>query len=66
MDLLGTVVVGSITALGGGTIRDALLLNRPPFWIGEMEYFFIALAASAAAFFGWPWFVRVLWADAVG
>ena len=32
-DALGTVAVGTITAVGGGTIRDAVVLNKPPFWV---------------------------------
>ncbi len=54
MDMLGTVVVGTITAVGGGTIRDALVMNRVPFWIEEWEYLVISAVAAAAAFFTWP------------
>ena len=31
-DLLGTLAVGTITAVGGGTIRDTIVLNKQPFW----------------------------------
>ena len=37
MDALGASVVGCITALGGGTARDALFLARRPFWVEETE-----------------------------
>ena len=37
MDLLGCVIVGSITAIGGGTIRDLLLGASPVFWVEEWE-----------------------------
>jgi Glycine transporter len=37
MDLLGCVVVGTVTAVGGGTIRDAMLGNFPAFWMKEVE-----------------------------
>ena len=38
MDLLGAIIVGTITALGGGTVRDALILHRQPVWVEEHEY----------------------------
>ena len=31
-DLLGTLAVGTITAVGGGTIRDTIVLHKQPFW----------------------------------
>lgn len=54
MDILGTVIVGTVTAVGGGTIRDTLVLNRLPFWIEEWEYLLIGIAGSLAAFISWP------------
>jgi hypothetical protein len=32
MDLLGSMVLGTITAVGGGTIRDSIVLRKRPFW----------------------------------
>ena len=46
MDVIGVAMVGTITAVGGGTVRDALFLGRRPFWTSETEY--IAMAAGAA------------------
>eukprot|EP00947_MAST-08B_sp_MAST-8B-sp1_P002906 g2906.t1 len=54
MDALGAVMVGSITALGGGTIRDGLFLGKQPFWVEEWEYLLIAIASSLATFCLWP------------
>ena len=34
LDLLGCVALGTITAVGGGTIRDVVILGRAPFWSG--------------------------------
>ena len=51
MDLFGTILVGSITAVGGGTIRDILIGNAPVFWMVESEYLLIAFAAAGLAFF---------------
>jgi len=50
MDLVGVVMVGSATALGGGTVRD-LLLDRQVFWIGDQTYLVVALATTLVVFF---------------
>ncbi|MBK6630663.1 MAG: TRIC cation channel family protein [Betaproteobacteria bacterium] len=50
MDLIGVVMVGCATALGGGTVRD-LLLDRPVFWISDQTYLLVALATTLAIFF---------------
>jgi uncharacterized membrane protein YeiH len=50
MDLIGVVMVGGATALGGGTVRD-VLLGRPVFWIADQLYLIIALAATLVVFF---------------
>ncbi|CAI8866929.1 trimeric intracellular cation channel family protein [Pseudomonas serbica] len=50
VDLFGAVVLGIITAIGGGTIRD-LLLDLPIFWIADFNYIWVALFAALLAFF---------------
>lgn len=35
LDLLGTLVVAAVTAIGGGTLRDLLLNRHPLFWIRD-------------------------------
>jgi uncharacterized membrane protein YeiH len=50
MDLIGVVMVGAATALGGGTVRD-ILLGRPVFWIGDQVYLIVALATTLVVFF---------------
>lgn len=37
-DLLGVVVLGLVTAIGGGTIRDVLLDRHPIFWLQNPAY----------------------------
>jgi len=32
LDLLGVVVLASLTAIGGGTLRDVLMNRHPVFW----------------------------------
>jgi uncharacterized membrane protein YeiH len=50
MDLVGVIMVGTATALGGGTVRD-VLLDRTVFWIADQTYLFVALATTLVVFF---------------
>ena len=43
-DWFGAYVVGFVTAVGGGTIRD-LLLDVPPFWMQQPSYLIVTAAA---------------------
>lgn len=49
IDLFGAVVMGIITAIGGGTIRD-LILDVPVFWALDLNYIWVALVASVVTF----------------
>ena len=51
MDILSIVVLGVVTALGGGTLRDIILDTHPIFWIRDLTYFWVATAASLLTFF---------------
>ncbi len=46
MDWAGVCMLGCITALGGGTIRDVLLGHYPLIWVQNPSY--LALTAAAA------------------
>jgi uncharacterized membrane protein YeiH len=49
IDLFGVMVVGVVTAVGGGTIRD-IILGVPVWWVVQPEYVAIAIAAAVATF----------------
>lgn len=49
MDLVGAVIVGLATSLGGGSLRD-VLLGRPVFWLAEAVYLVCGLLAVALTF----------------
>ena len=49
IDLFGVVVVGVVTAVGGGTIRD-VILDVPVFWIEDASYLLAAIVAAIATF----------------
>lgn len=51
LDIFSIVVVGLLTALGGGTLRD-IILDVPVFWLHDLTAFWIALGASFATFIG--------------
>jgi len=69
LDILGFILFGTITGVGGGTLRD-LLLDLPVFWISDTRYLWVCIALS-----GLTWYVApmlsarrrlLLWADALG
>ena len=46
MDYFGVLVIAAITATGGGTIRDMLLGTQPVFWIVDINFLLVSLAAA--------------------
>ena len=46
LDLLGVIVIATVTAIGGGTLRDLLLDRHPVFWITEPTSLYVILAAA--------------------
>jgi uncharacterized membrane protein YeiH len=50
LDVFGAVVLGTVTSLGGGTIRD-LVIGVQVFWLDDINYVWVALGASLCAFF---------------
>ena len=49
MDLFGVVLLGLVTANGGGTVRD-LLLGAPPFMLKNETYLYLSLIISLLVF----------------
>jgi len=46
MDLFGICLLGTVTALGGGTARDVLLGHYPLGWIANPEYLAFTIGAA--------------------
>ena len=69
MDILGFVLIGTITGIGGGTTRD-LLLGRTVWWTQDPLELILCVAAALITFF----FIRsditrrkgMIWSDALG
>jgi uncharacterized membrane protein YeiH len=51
LDLVGFAFLASLTALGGGTVRDLLLDRNPVFWIADPTPLAIACGAAVLVFF---------------
>lgn len=70
MDILGFLLIGSVTGLGGGTLRDLLLGATPVYWIRQPEMVMICLIASVATYFLAPRlssrYRALIWMDAIG
>ena len=49
MDWMGVCLLGSIAALGGGSVRDVLLGHHPLVWIKEPWLLLLTAAAAASA-----------------
>jgi uncharacterized membrane protein YeiH len=50
MDVMSFVVIGVVTAIGGGTLRD-VILDVQPFWLRQPAYLYATSAAAVATFF---------------
>lgn len=53
MDLLGVIVLGVITAIGGGILRDLILGITPPLAFRDPTCAIVAIAASILLFIPW-------------
>ncbi len=49
MDLFGLCLVGTVTALGGGSVRDVLLGHYPLGWVAHPEYLLFTIGAAVLA-----------------
>jgi uncharacterized membrane protein YeiH len=49
MDLLSLIVIGVVTAIGGGTLRD-LMLDAPVFWLEDVNYLYVSALAAIGTF----------------
>jgi len=69
LDIVNFVILGTVTATGGGTLRD-VMLDAPVFWIVEPVYLQVSILAACFTY----WFGRhiksyvmaIVWVDAAG
>ncbi|WP_299352575.1 trimeric intracellular cation channel family protein [uncultured Shimia sp.] len=51
LDLFGATVLGVVTAVGGGTLRDLLIGRTPVFWIDDTTYLMVAVPVAALSYY---------------
>lgn len=45
LDMVGSIIIGTVTALGGGTLRDILIGQTPVGWMLNLNYAIVIFAA---------------------
>ncbi len=70
MDIVGFAFLGTVTGIGGGTVRDLVLGQTPVFWVKEPLYLLVCVGCSILVFFAAhvpkSRLVLLFWLDAVG
>jgi uncharacterized membrane protein YeiH len=73
LDPFGAAIIGAVTGMGGGTLRDVLLGSLPVYWVLDPTYLGIALAGALIGYYTSPWAQSIasrrsalIWADAIG
>jgi len=51
LDWFGVLVIATVTAIGGGTLRDLLLDRHPVFWMADTGYLWAIFAATMLTLF---------------
>ena len=69
MDIFGFILLGTVTGVGGGSLRD-VLLGAPVFWVAAPGYAITCVIVAGATYFlahlVQSRFRLILWLDAVG
>lgn len=52
MDIFGICLIGTVTALGGGSVRDILIGHYPLSWVAHPQYLLFTLCAAIVAAVG--------------
>lgn len=74
LDPFGAAILGAVTGMGGGTLRDMILGSLPVYWVNAPEYLALALAGGVAGYYGSALVTSgkglrlkaLVWADAAG
>ena len=51
LDLIGFIFIASLTAVGGGTLRDVILNRETVFWVANPAFIGVAAVAAVIVFF---------------
>ena len=55
MDPFGILIIASVTAFGGGTLRNIVLDNHPLVWISRPDFLIITCSAALLIILIRPW-----------
>jgi len=58
-DVVGALVLGFVTAVGGGTLRDVLIGSTPVGWMNDLNYLIIIIAALPLCYFAKKYILRL-------
>jgi len=58
-DVVGALVLGFVTAVGGGTLRDVLIGSTPVGWMNDLNYLIIIVAALPLCYFAKKYILRL-------
>jgi uncharacterized membrane protein YeiH len=50
-DVVGTLIIGAVTAIGGGTLRDILIGSTPAGWMQSSTYLYVIFSAFIISYF---------------
>jgi len=54
MHVVGAVLVGSFSGIGGGTVNNLLMGKTPVFWMENPAWLVLAVTSSLVTFYMWP------------
>lgn len=57
-DMFGVFILGFVTALGGGTLRDMMIGSTPVGWMTDYFYILIVLLAMPISYFGKAYIIK--------
>ena len=58
-DLVGAAILGFVTAVGGGTLRDVMLGATPVAWMQDVNYFIIIILALPVCYLGRKYIMKL-------
>ncbi|MEL6134915.1 MAG: trimeric intracellular cation channel family protein, partial [Bacteroidota bacterium] len=59
LDLVGAIVLGFVTAIGGGSLRDMLIGQTPVGWMQDINYVIIIFGAVPICYFAKKYIIKL-------
>lgn len=58
-DVVGAAIIGAVTAIGGGTLRDVMIGETPVAWMRDTNYLWVILLAVALSYLFKPYILKL-------